>query len=481
MLKKFFLFFGLGVLLLLGVVLFNTFRFSSVQVLTAGNPAPALSDSSILHFQKAINFKTISDGDRAKFDSTQFLGFRKFLELAYPRLHAKLMREVVADYSLSYKWEGANTALKPIVLMAHQDVVPIEEASQALWTVDPFAGEVKDKFIWGRGTTDDKINLISICEAIEKLLKKGFQPKRTIYLAFGHDEEVGGSGAMAIAALMKQRGIIAEMVMDEGGIITREKVPGLNKPVALLGTAEKGYLSLLLTVEIAGGHSSMPEKETSIDVLTKAIVHLRSHPFDAQFSPPMDEFFRNIGPEMPFVTRMAMANQWLFKSIIVNTYEKSGAGNAVIRTTMVPTIILAGMKDNVVPTKAKATINSRLLPGDNSNEVIERVKSIINDERVKIERLEKGAMAEASAVSPTDGFGYRTVDVAIKQTFPDVITTPFLLIGATDSRHFTDVSNNIIKFSPMVDPIGFHGIDERVSLESYQTAIWFFEHIINGL
>jgi carboxypeptidase PM20D1 len=409
------------------------------------------------------------------------LGFRKFLELIYPNLHAKLTREVVADYSLLYTWKGANTALKPIVLMAHQDVVPIEEASQALWTVDPFAGQVKEKFIWGRGTTDDKINLISICEAIEKLLQKGFQPQRTIYLVFGHDEEIGGRGAMAIASAMKQRGIIADMVMDEGGIITREKIPGLKKPVALLGTAEKGYLSLLLTVEISGGHSSMPEKETSIDVLSKALVQLRSHPFDAQFSPPMDEFFRNVGPEMPFVTRMAMANQWLFKNVITSIYEKSGAGNAVIRTTMVPTIIQAGIKDNVVPTQARATVNFRLLPGDTSEKVIERVKAIINDERIKIERLEKGAVAEASKVSPTDGFGYHTVDMAIKQTFPNVITTPFLLIGATDSRHFGDVSNNIIKFSPMIDPIGFHGIDERVSLESYQTAIWFFEHLIGGL
>lgn len=467
--------------MLLAVVVYNTFRFSSVQVLTNSGPAPTLSDSSIRHFQQAIRFKTISYGDSSKFDSTQFLEFRKFLELTYPNLHAKLTREVVADYSLLYTWKGANTALKPIVLMAHQDVVPIEEASQALWTVDPFAGQVKEKFIWGRGTTDDKINLISICEAIEKLLQKGFQPQRTIYLVFGHDEEIGGRGAMAIASAMKQRGIIADMVMDEGGIITREKIPGLKKPVALLGTAEKGYLSLLLTVEISGGHSSMPEKETSIDVLSKALVQLRSHPFDAQFSPPMDEFFRNVGPEMPFVTRMAMANQWLFKNVITSIYEKSGAGNAVIRTTMVPTIIQAGIKDNVVPTQARATVNFRLLPGDTSEKVIERVKAIINDERIKIERLEKGAVAEASKVSPTDGFGYHTVDMAIKQTFPNVITTPFLLIGATDSRHFGDVSNNIIKFSPMIDPIGFHGIDERVSLESYQTAIWFFEHLIGGL
>jgi carboxypeptidase PM20D1 len=339
----------------------------------------------------------------------------------------------------------------------------------------------KEQFIWGRGTTDDKINLIAICEAVEKQLETGFRPERTVYLVFGHDEEVGGRGALTIASLMKQRGIEAEMVLDEGGIITKEKVPGLEKPLALLGTAEKGYLSLELTVEIPGGHSSMPEKETAIDVLTKAIVQLRSNPFETEFSEPMQNFFDHVGPEMPFLQRMAMANQWLFKPMIVSTYEKSGPGSAMMRTTMVPTIIQAGIKDNVVPTQAKCVVNFRLLPGDSSDEVIARVKEIIGDDRVKIERLEKGAIAEASAVSTVDGYGYKTVDVIIKQTYPDMLTTPFLLIGATDSRHFGEVSKNIIKFSPMIDPIGFHGINERVSLESYQTAIWFYYHLFRSL
>ena len=481
MIKKFLLAVIAALGVLTAIVLFNTFRHSSVQLQTAHNNAPTLSDSAVRHFQRAIGFKTISYGESSLFDSTQFLGFRKFLETAYPNMHDQLSREVVAGYSLMYKWEGKNQSLKPIVLMAHQDVVPIEESTKSMWTVDAFAGTVKEQFIWGRGTTDDKINLIAICEAVEKQLETGFRPERTVYLVFGHDEEVGGRGALTIASLMKQRGIEAEMVLDEGGIITKEKVPGLEKPLALLGTAEKGYLSLELTVEIPGGHSSMPEKETAIDVLTKAIVQLRSNPFEAEFSEPMQNFFDHVGPEMPFLQRMAMANQWLFKPMIVSTYEKSGAGTAMMRTTMVPTIIQAGIKDNVVPTQAKCVVNLRLLPGDSSDEVIARVNEIIGDDRVKIERLEKGAIAEASAVSPVDGYGYKTVDVIIKQTYPDMLTTPFLLIGATDSRHFGEVSKNIIKFSPMIDPIGFHGINERVSLESYQTAIWFYYHLFRSL
>lgn len=469
---------GVLILIFVIVLLFNTIRFSSVQTLTHSNPAPALTDSSILHFQRAISYRTVSHGDPSKFDSTAFIAFRKYLESTYPNMHANLEREVVAGHSLLYKWQGTEVALKPVVLMAHQDVVPIEEATKSMWTCDPFAGTVKDQFIWGRGTTDDKINLIAICEAVEKHLMSGFRPERSVYLVFGHDEEVGGSGALSIANLLKQRGIQAEMVMDEGGIITKEKIPGLTKAVALLGTAEKGYLSLVLTVEISGGHSSMPEKETAIDVLAKAIVQLRSQPFEAEFSEPMLNFFENIGPEMPFFPRLAIANQWLFKSMLVSTYDQSGPGSAMMRTTLVPTIIQAGIKDNVVPTQAKCTVNLRLLPGDQFEEVIERVKRIINDTRVKIERVENGADSEASTVSAVDGFGYRTIDTVIKQTYPDVLTAPFLLIGGTDSRHFEEVSKSIIKFSPMIDPIGFHGIDERVSLESYQTAIWFYYHFL---
>ncbi len=480
MLKKALLFILFAILLVVGIVLFKTFQFTSVQTKVVALPAPAISEASLQHFQQAIGIKTVSYGNPALFDSTHFLAFRRFLETTYPNMHQRLTREVVAGYSLFYKWEGKNNSLKPVVLMAHQDVVPIEEATQSMWTSDPFSGVVRDNFIWGRGTTDDKINLVSICESVEKLVKESFQPERTVYLVFGHDEELGGKGAIAIAQLMKERNIIAEMVMDEGGIITNEKIPGMKEPVALLGTSEKGYLSIELVVEIPGGHSSMPEKETAIDILTKAIVTLRSHPFEPQFSDPMQGFIKSLGPEMPFVQKMAFANPWLFKGLIISTYDKSAPGSAMLRTTIAPTIINAGIKDNVIPTQAKATVNFRLLPGDLSADVIDRVKKIIGDDRVKIGRLGT-TIAEASAVTPMDGYGYQKVEATIKRSYPNLLSSPFLMLGATDSRHFGEVSDNIVKFSPMIDPIGFHGIDERVSLESYRTALWFYEQLLKDL
>jgi len=479
MLKKILLTLLLLFLLLASIVLYNTFTFTSDAEKITATPAPELSQSAIANFQQALSYKTISYGDPTLFDSTEFISFREFLEDTYPQTHQTLKREIIAGYSLLYTWEGKNQSLKPVVLMAHQDVVPIEEATKSMWTVDPFGGIVKDNFIWGRGTTDDKINLIAIMEAIEKMLAQNFQPERTVYLAFGHDEEIGGAGAVAIAKLLKDRNIAAEFVLDEGGLITADKVPGMNKPVALLGTAEKGYLSLKLSVQAQGGHSSMPEQETAIDILSKALVNLRSKPFAADFSEPMRGLMQSLGPEMSFVQRMAFANTWLFKKVILNTYAQSNTGDAMIRTTMVPTIIEAGIKDNVVPTVATAVVNFRLLPGHSSAQAIAEVKEKINDARISITPL--STLAEASAVTPMKSFGYKKIAATAQKSYPQLITSPFLVIGATDSRHFGEVSSNIIKFSPMIDPIGFHGIDERVSLESYKTALWFYENLLRDL
>lgn len=479
MLKKIFLFVSGVVLLLACVIGFKAFRFSSKQRNILAKPLPNFSDTTLRHLQQALRYRTISYANKEQIDSTQFLGFRKFLETTYPLFHKNLKREIFEGYTLLYKWEGKNSNLKPAILMAHQDVVPIEEATKTMWTADPFAGIIKDNFIWGRGTTDDKLNLISVMEACEKLLLQNFQPERTIFFSFGHDEELGGKGAKAVAKYLKDQNISAELIIDEGGIVTREKIPGLNKSVALLGTAEKGYLSVELSVEKNGGHSSMPDEETSVDILAKALVHLRAKPFVADFSEPMQGFVDYVGPEMPYPEKLIFANQWLFKKVIIGIYEKSPQGNAMVRTTMVPTIIHSGIKDNVVPTVAKATVNLRLLPGTTTAQAIEQVKEKINDDRVKLEA--NALIADPTSVSPLSGFGYQKIDEAVKQSGISQITTPFLMIGATDSRHFGAISKDIIKFSPMIDPIGFHGIDERVSLESYRYSLWFYEQLLEGL
>jgi carboxypeptidase PM20D1 len=481
MIRKILLSVLLIIVLLVSVILFNTFTFTSQQPTVTEVPALAISDTAVRHFQESIRFKTVSYTDSSLFDSSQFLGFHRFLQKSYPLVHSKLKRETVGQYTLVYEWAGKNLTLKPVILMAHQDVVPIEEETAKMWEVEPFSGVVKDGYVWGRGTVDDKINIIAILESAERLLAENYQPERTVYFVFGHDEEISGTkGAKMVAQLFKKRGIKAEFVLDEGGIITKEKVPGLTgKPVALVGTSEKGYLSVELSVEIPGGHSSMPEKETSIDVLTKAIVHLREKPFPAQFSPSTQDFMKTVGPEMPFMQRMAFANQWLFKPLVIGIYEKTGAGNAIIRTTIAPTIIHSGMKDNVVPTVAKAVVNFRILPGTTSENVIKHAKKAIHDERVKIIPL--GMVNEASGGTKTDSEGYKKLIKHIRQNVKGAITTPFLMIGATDSRHFSEISETVLKFSPMIDPIGFHGINERLDVKSYKRCINFYYQLIRDL
>lgn len=470
---------GLALLALVVVVLFRTFTFKSNQPDVAYEPPPALAPTAIQHLQRAIQFETISVAINVEPDSAQFNGFHRFLASTYPRVHATLERRIIASHSLLYKWTGTDPTLKPFVLMAHQDVVPIEEASKALWTIDPFEGVIKNDTIWGRGTCDDKINLIGILEAVEKLLNEDFQPKRTIYLAFGHDEEVGGTGARAIAADLKRQGVRADLVIDEGGIVTSKQIPGMTKPVALIGTAEKGYLSLELKVELKGGHSSMPANETAMDVLDQALVALRRDPFPAHLTPVTNEFLDHIGPELSFVQKMAVANRWLLESLVVKGYERAPGPNAFVRTTIVPTIYQAGVKDNVIPTVASAVVNLRLLPGDSSAFAIARVNKTINDPRVSVSPL-GGFISEPTPITPTDGAAFQLVQKTIRKTFPETLTAPFLMIGGTDSRYMDLISDQVIKFSPMTDPVGFHGIDERVSLNSYRDTIWFFESLIRA-
>lgn len=469
---------ALCVTCLIGVVLFRTLDFDSKQTKGLVTELPVLDSSALRNLRAAITFPTISHEDSSSFDSAAFLDFQQFLRKSYPKCYERLELTFVQKYTMVFRWPGSVSTVRPVVLMAHQDVVPVEKATENLWTAEPFSGVVKDGYIWGRGTADDKINLIAIMQSVEKLLASGFAPERTIYLVFGHDEEVGGSGAKAVAEWFRDEGIRPALVLDEGGIVTREKVPGLKRTVALIGTSEKGFLTIRLNVEKGGGHSAMPERETAIDVLAAALARLNDTAFEPRFSPSSEAFAEFIGPEMPFMQRMAFANLWLFRPLVFGIYEKSAAGNAMIRTTMVPTIVNGGVKENVVPTHATATLNLRLLPGDSVKHVEARIKEIINDERVHLTRIDS---REASTVTSPDSFAYQIVHRTAAETYDSVVATPFLMIAATDSRHFDGVSDGIIKFSPMIDPIGFHGIDERVSLESYRRSLLFFEKLIRNV
>lgn len=464
---------------LAAIVTYKTMTAESLQLKNVNaNPLPNLPENAVANLQKAIQCQTISFGDTSLWKAEPFIALRQHLESAYPLVHKNMTKEVFSEYSYLYKWEGKNSSLSPYIFMAHQDVVPIEEASRNLWKADPFSGALINNVIYGRGAIDNKCNLISLFEASEKLLKEGFQPERTIYFVFGHDEEIGGrKGALKIANTLEQRVIKADLLIDEGGIITKEKVPGTKKAVALVATAEKGYLSLDFTVQKKGGHSSMPDTETAIDILMRGLIKLHDNPFPPRFDDATKGFIRYLGPELDFPNNMAFANEWLFKPLIVSSFEKSAPSRAMIRTTSVTTILSSGIKDNVVPSIAKATANFRLLPGDSAMTVIRKVKEIINDDRIEI-NIKNALFTEGTKATSTEGIGFQKINKIVKQTYENVLVSPFLLIGATDSRHFSKVSDHIIKFSPVIDPVGFHTYDEQVSVEAFQQSIWFFEQLM---
>jgi carboxypeptidase PM20D1 len=289
-------------------------------------------------------------------------------------------------------------------------------------------------------------------------------------------------GASIIASALKERGVEAEFILDEGMTITVGFVPMISKPVALIGISEKGYLSVKMTIEMAGGHSMFPQKETAISVLNLALYNILNDQMKANISEPVKDFMRYLGPEMPFYAKAIFANPWIFKGIILNIYKGNSSGTALVRTTTVPTIINAGIKDNVIPTKAEAIINSRILPGEKSSDVIQHLNDVISDSRVKISIFED--FNEPVSVSPTNLLGFKIIQTTILQVYPEVIVAPTLALGATDSRRFTDVSKNIYRFIPVIsapeDIARNHGLDERIKIEDVNRSINFYYYLIKN-
>jgi len=480
--KKLLLALFLLFILFVAYLFYNAINFKSVQLEVDPVEASPIPVGAVDRFVEAISIRTISFEDEADFDSTQFKKFNEFLEGYYPLIHSELQHNIFSEFSHLYRWQGKDQNLKPIVLMAHIDAVPI--ATPAAWSVHPFTAGLVNDTIYGRGAMDCKFGVLGIMESVEQLLREGFAPNRDVYISLGHDEEIGGKrGAVNIAQYLSDKGIEAQFVLDEGMAITQGMIPGIEGLTAIIGIAEKGYLSLELSVATEGGHSSTPSKETSIDVLSRAVSKVKENQCPRLFNPVLNSFMDKMGPEMGTKAKFVFANRGIFKNLILDEMEKSNTGNASIRTTTSPTIFEAGIKDNVIPTYARAVINFRIIPGETIDDVIAHVNEVVNDERVKVEILNEAF--NPSAVSPIDNSPYENIERSIKQIFPNIKSTPNLVVGATDSRHFKSVTKNIYRFSPyIVSPKNltcFHGIDERLPRTVFENGIRFYRQIIlNG-
>jgi carboxypeptidase PM20D1 len=476
---------ALGALLLLAAVLVaNTLRGGPAEESVEPVAALALDRLALAQrLSRAIQIETVTLAEDAPLRFEPFRELHDVLAESFPRLHAALEREVVAEGSLLYRWPGSEPAAQPILLMGHLDVVPIEPGTEERWTHAPFAGTVDAEFVWGRGALDDKVSVLGISEAVERLIADGFAPKRTVYLAFGHDEEIGGSvGAKSIADLLKARGVKLEFTIDEGmGIIGRGLLPAIDREMALIGLAEKGYLTLEVIATATGGHSSTPPAETAVGRLARAIARLEANPQPEAVRGTVAHMFDALANESSFGMRLVLRNRWLFDPVLRAALRSEPPQAAMLHTTTAPTMLQAGVKDNVLPTEARAIVNFRILPGDTVETVVEHARRAIGDSGIE---LRVKTATEPSPVSDPASESYRTVSRTIRQVFPGAGIAPALVLGGTDSKHYRDVAEQSFRFVPLrlapEDLKRVHGTDERVSIDGYADVVRFFVQLLRN-
>jgi carboxypeptidase PM20D1 len=482
--------FLLGLLFVLiglaAVLLLNTLRLPNHQLgPVPAAPAVAVApDSALAHLAGALRIPTVSRTRYADTDTVPFGQLQRYLQRTFPLVHQRLKLQKVNRYGLLYEWPGTNSVLKPLLLLAHQDVVPVLPGTESQWTRPPFAGQQAGGYLYGRGALDDKLNVLGQLEAVEALLRTGFRPRRTVLLAFGHDEETQGQrGAVALARLLQTQHPQLELVLDEGGLVKADGVAGLAQPVALVGVSEKGYLTLELSATGLGGHSSMPPALTSVGRVATAVARLEAQPFPASLSGGVSGLLAYLAPAVPFGKRLVFANQWLFGPLIKKSLADTPSGNAALRTTTAPTIMRGGDKDNVLPGTATATVNFRLLPGDSVAAVRRRVREIIDDPQIQVKPVGEGR--PASPVSGTANAAFATLHRTIKSVFPQALVAPYVVVGATDARAYASLCPQATyRFMPVLMSQAaiesLHGSNERLRASAYQDVIRFYAALIRN-
>jgi carboxypeptidase PM20D1 len=435
------------------------------------------------NLSEAVRFETISsDSGSVGKHRGDFIGFIDFLQKKFPLVHTHLTKETIDSFSLLYTWKGQNPKLEPVLLIAHMDVVPIDTGSAKKWTEPPFSGAIKNGYLWGRGSMDDKANVLGLLEAIEALLKNGYKPQRDIYIAFGHDEECSGKGAAAISAVLKSRGMHFQYILDEGGGIIDGAIPYVDHPVAFIGIAEKGYLTLQLDVKGSGGHSSMPLDEGVVGILGKAIYRLEDHPFHTRLTSPVRQMFRELGKYMPGINGFIAIHPVFFSGILRKEMSAYPITNSLVQTTIAPTMMSCGIQENMMPTSARMIVNFRILPGETVQSVMARVKWIIHDKRIAISIIDAWNPSKIALIKAKS---YKVLRHSIEEVFPKTGVAPILNVSISDSRNYSRLSNNILHFVPLVTKQGdserIHGVNERISISNYKECIaFYYRFIINS-
>lgn len=428
---------------------------------------------------RLVRCRTVSYPDEALMDWTEFGSMRRELAEAFPLVHQKLGMEIVGTAALVYRWDGADASLEPVLLTAHQDVVPPGDSSE--WTHGPFDGEIADGFVWGRGAFDVKLQIAGILSAIEKLLGEGFVPQRTVFAAFGCNEEVGGESAAEIAKRFSAQGLHFHMVLDEGGAVMESLMKQIRSPAAVVGIAEKGNANLLLEVRKHGGHSSTPDNPTSVGILGRALDRLESRQMPSRLVAPMKQFLLTAGAASTGMVSLLFSNLWLTRPLVLKALGSVPDMAAFVRTTHAATMCKGSEVCNVIPEEASAIVNFRLLGDDDGEAVMRWAGRVINDKRVSVSLQDKPVLQ--SKASPVDCKQFRDLESVISAVFSGTITVPYCMAGATDAKSYACVSEHIYRFTPALMDFGelgrMHGTDERISLDNIGRALCFYLTFIN--
>ena len=469
----------LGMILLAALALFvaviavRTIRFTP-------KPQPAVSeetfelneDAVIDALAKLVRCKTISYNDKSLEEDAEFEKLIALLPGLYPKVFATCSFDQLPDRALLLRWPGKNPG-DPTVLMAHYDVVPVNEEN---WEKPPFAAILEDGVLWGRGTLDTKVTFNGVFSAAEYLIGKGFQPEQDIYFAFSGGEEVSGEGAPNIVRYFVEHGIQPALVVDEGGAVVENVFPGVKKPCGVIGIAEKGMMIVQYRAVSSGGHASAPKPHTPVGVLAAACKRVEDHPFKAHIEGPAAQMFDTLGRYSTPLYRVIFSNMWCFGWVIDLLGRMSGGEiNALVRTTSAFTQMEGSSARNVIPPEAKMVANMRLNPADSVDSALEYLKKTVKDENVEITVLES---SEPSPVSETDCPAWDKVAYAVANTWKGCVVTPYLMVQCSDSRHYGQISNHVYRFSAMdltsEERAAIHGNNERIRVETAVKAVEFY-------
>lgn len=471
-----------GLLTLLGlliiIILIRTLTFKDK---TDYNKNVLLNESSediVYKLGEMLKVKTIS---HENIEETDFSKFQEYIELTkklYPTVFEKCEFTQTKEYAIKLKLKG-HSSENPTVLMAHYDVVPVTSG----WDYDPFLGEVVDGYLYGRGSLDTKCTMACALSALEDALKQGYIPKNDLYLCFGANEEIYGDSQVKIVEQMKKEGIKPALVFDEGGGIMNNAFPGVNADTAFLGVVEKGMVNIKLSLDTSGGHSSTPRKNGPVIRLSKALVRLEKHPMKPQYTKAVKELLNIMGKNATFALKIVFANMWLFSGLVKVLFTKLSADTrALVSSTFAFTVLNGGNQTNIIPNHVEANINVRIAPFDTADDVIKHVRKVIKDDDIKITASDINKMyPECDFTLP----GYNIIKETTIETYPNTIVAPFIMLGGTDARHYNEISDCVIRFSPIKvsneDRAGIHGLNEKIKVETLKKCLEFYQRLLTKI